>query len=109
VQDYNISKLSSPEEIREKLNSLLREKISGLSINYKRSDGSVQELTMEEILRRKDAFEMAYNPNDGIEVRWGAPENSSERATCKRLAPAYQQKTMISVRTWFNKRLHPPT
>jgi hypothetical protein len=108
-EDYNISKLSSPEEIREKLNSLLREKISGLSINYKRSDGSVQELTMEEILRRKDAFEMAYNPNDGIEVRWGAPENSSERATCKRLAPAYQQKTMISVRTWFNKRLHPPT
>lgn len=108
-EDYDISKLSSPEEIRRKLHSLLEKKIRGLSISYTRSDGSVQELTMEEILRRRDAFEMAYNPNDGIEVRWGAPENSSERSTCHRMAPQYQQKTMLSVRKWFNKRLHPPT
>ena len=50
---------------------------------------------------------MAYNPNDGIEIRWGAPENSNERATCHRHAPAKQLETMRSVRTWFSKRLHP--
>jgi hypothetical protein len=108
-EDYDIPKLSSPEEISKKLRSLLEKKISGLSISYTRSDGSQQKLTIKEILDRRDAFEMAYNPNDGIEIRWGAPENSPERATCRRIAPQFQQKTMLSVRKWFNKRLHPPT
>jgi hypothetical protein len=31
--------------------------------------------------------QMAYNPNDCVEVRWGAPENSEEASTCKRHAP----------------------
>jgi hypothetical protein len=107
--DFKISKLSSPEEIREKLQSLLDKKVSGLTISYTRSNGSSQVLTVAEILKRREAFEMAYNPNDGIEIRWGAPENSEERAMCHRQAPSNQQKTMQSVRQWFNKRLHPPT
>jgi hypothetical protein len=108
-EDFKISKLNSPEDIKEKLQSLLAQKVSGLTISYNRSDGSSQVLTVAEILKRKDALEMAYNPNDGIEIRWGAPENSEERATCHRQAPSNQQKTMQSVRQWFNKRLHPPT
>jgi hypothetical protein len=108
-EDFNISKLSSLENIREKLQSHLDKKVSDLSINYTRSDGSEQKLTVAEILKRKDVFEMAYNPNDGIEIRWGAPENSAERASCKRQSPPYQQKTMQSVRKWFSQRLHPPT
>jgi hypothetical protein len=108
-EDFNISKLSSPENSKKKLQSFLDQKVSELSISYTRSDGSEQKLTLGEILERKDAFEMAYNPNDGIEIRWGAPENSIERATCHRHAPSNQQKTMQSVRKWFNKRLHPPT
>jgi hypothetical protein len=64
---------------------------------------------MAEILIRRDAFEMAYNPNDGIEIRWGAPEKSDEMAKCHRHAPSSQLEKMKSVRTWFNKRLHPPT
>ena len=93
-EDYAISKLGSTESIKEKLQSLLEKKVSELSISYTRSDGSEQKLTVAEILKRKDAFEIAYNPNDGIEIRWGAPENSIERATCHRHAPAYQQQTM---------------
>jgi hypothetical protein len=62
-----------------------------------------------EILRRIDAFEMAYNPNDGIEIRWGAPENSAELSTGHRRVPEGQLKKMESVRVWFSKRLHPPT
>lgn len=107
--DFNTSKFTSAEDLKKMLQSILDKKVSGLTISYTRSDGSSQELTLAEILSRRDAFEMAYNPNDCIEIRWGAPENSIERSTCKRQAPPYQQKTMQAVRKWFNQRLHPPT
>jgi hypothetical protein len=108
-EDFNISKFSSVEEIKKELQSILERKVSELTISYVRSDGSLQDLTIAEILKRRDAFEMAYNPNDGVEIRWGAPENSAERASCHRQASAYQQKTMQAVRKWFIQRLHPPT
>jgi len=108
-QDYKMSKLSSPEQTKAKLKSLLDKKITELSITYTRTDGREQVLTIAEILKRRDAFEMAYNPNDGIEIRWGAPENSEERSSCRRHTPNYQMETMRSVRQWFQKRLHPPT
>jgi hypothetical protein len=108
-EDFNISGLSSPEQVKKKLQSMLDRKVSELSVTYIRSDGSLQKLTIGEILQRKDAFEMAYNPNDGTEIRWGAPEKSEERSTCRRRAPSYQIEKMRSVRPWFQKRLHPPT
>jgi hypothetical protein len=108
-QDFSIPKLSSPENMKKKLQSILEQKVSELKISYTRSDGSVQELTLAEILKRKQAFEMAYNPNDGVEIRWGAPEGSNEIATCHRHAPSNQQATMQMARKWFNKRMHPPT
>jgi hypothetical protein len=106
---YHIRRSSSPEEIKDELQSLLEKKVAGLTITYTRSDGSSQELTVAELLNRREAFEKAYNPNDCVEVRWGAQENSPERSTCRRQAPPYQQKTMESVRKWFIQRLHPPT
>ena len=108
-EDFNISRLVSPEQVKKKLQSVLDQKVSELSISYTRSDGSLQKLTVGEILKRKDSFEMAYNPNDGIEIRWGAPENSAEKATCHRHVSSSQMETMRSVQTWFHKRLHPPT
>lgn len=107
--DFDISETTSSEELKNKIQQLLEKQVAQLTISYTRSDGSKQELTLTEILQRKDALEMAYNPNDCVEVRWGAPENSEERATCKRHAPSNQQATMQKVRTWFSKRLHPPT
>ncbi|MGV8093243.1 MAG: hypothetical protein AB2L24_15395 [Mangrovibacterium sp.] len=109
VIDFPDRVVRSPEDIRKRLQSLLDKKVSDLTISYTRSDGSSQKLTLDEILKRRDAFEMAYNPNDGVEIRWGAPEHSAERATCRRKAPLNQQKTMQSVRKWVHKRLHPPT
>jgi hypothetical protein len=54
-------------------------------------------------------YEMAYNPNDCVEVRWAAPENSQEASTCKRHAPQAQRAKMSSeYRTWFRER-HWPT
>jgi hypothetical protein len=108
-EDFKISKNRSLEQVKTKLQSILEQKVSELSINYTRTDGSLQKLTVAEILKRKDAFEIAYNPNDGIEIRWGAPENSEERSGCRRHAPSYQLEKMGSVRIWFSKRLHPPT
>ena len=107
--DFKISILHSPDQIKKRLEALLSKKISELSITYIRTNGTGQTLTLNEILNRIGAFEMAYNPNDGIEIRWGAPENSDERSTCRRKVPAGQLEKMRSVRVWFQKRLHPPT
>lgn len=108
-EDYKLAMLQSPEKAKKNLEELLAKKTNELSITYTRSNGSKQTLTIAEILKRKDAFEMAYNPNDGPEIRWGAPEKSEERSTCKRHVPANQLATMNKVRVWFQKRLHPPT
>jgi hypothetical protein len=108
-EDFKISKSISSDQIKKKLQSILEQKVSELSINYTHTNGSLQKLTLAEILKRKDAFEMAYNPNDGIEIRWGAPENSEERVGCRRHTPPSQLEKMLSVRNWFHKRLHPPT
>jgi hypothetical protein len=108
-EDFNISRLVSPEQVKKKLQSILDQKASELSISYTRTNGSLQKLTVGEILKRRDIFEMAYNPNDGIEIRWGAAENSDERATCHRHTPSNQLETMRSVRMWFHKRQHPST
>lgn len=108
-EDYKLPMLQSPEKAKKNLEELLAKKTNELSITYTRSNGSKQTLTIAEILKRKDAFEMAYNPNDGPEIRWGAPEKSEERSTCKRHVPANQLATMNKVRVWFQKRLHPPT
>ncbi|MDP2335499.1 MAG: hypothetical protein Q8N05_03420, partial [Bacteroidota bacterium] len=107
--DFKLPMLQSPEHVKKNLEALLEKKLSELSITYTRTNGAEQILTLAEILKRRDAFEMAYNPNDGIEIRWGAPEKSEERSTCRRHVPAGQLEKMRSVRVWFQKRLHPPT
>lgn len=108
-EDYKLPMLKSPEAVKEDMKALLQKKASELTITYMRSNGSKQTLTMKEILARRDAFEIAYNPNDGPEIRWGAPENSEERSTCRRKAPASHLQKMLEFRIWFQKRLHPPT
>jgi len=107
--DFKISGQLSSDQVRKKLQAILDRKVSELSITYDATDGSAQELTIAEILDRREAFEMAYNPNDGIEIRWGAPDKSAERSKCRRHAPANQLEKMRSVRKWFSGRLHPPT
>ena len=107
--DFKMSKLHSAEHVKKNLEDFLTKKLSELSITYTRTNGAEQKLTLTEILKRRDAFEMAYNPNDGIEIRWGAPEKSEERSSCKRHVPAGQLEKMNTVRRWFQKRLHPPT
>ena len=107
--DYKIPRWKKPEKVRVELEELTRKRSGELTITYTRGDGSKQELTLAEILRRAQAFEMGYNPNDGVEIRWGAPAGSEEMKCCRRRAPAGQLEQMRKLRPWFQKRLHPPT
>lgn len=76
--------------------------------SYARTDGSSWSLTVADLLERAEAFEVGYNPNDCPEVRWGAPEGSAERKTCRRRAPDLQRRKMAAYRPWFEKRQRPP-
>ena len=106
---YRLPKRRTPGEVKSGLANLAAKWGRELSITYVRSDGATQVLSIEDILKRTDALEMAYNPNDGIEIRWGAPPGSSELSSCRRRAPASQLEKMKAMRSWFRKRLHPPT
>jgi hypothetical protein len=77
-------------------------------IEYKRSDGSSFKLTVADLLARKAALEIGYNPNDCVETRWGAAPGSPEAATCARRAPPDQQARMTEVRSWFHDAKRPP-
>ncbi len=75
--------------------------------SYTRSDGQPQELGLGELLARAEALEVAYNPNDCPELRWGAKPGSAEAATCQRRAPADQRAKMDRYRVWFHERRRP--
>jgi hypothetical protein len=95
------------EEAAQRVRRTLDEELRRRSFEYTRSDGSSWTLTLADVVERANAMEMAYNPNDCVEIRWGAPEGSEERATCNRRAPQEQQERMKRYRTWFAKRERP--
>ena len=99
----------SVAEVKSELQRVLASELASRKISYTRSDGSQWTLSLKEVIDRAADFEMAYNPNDCVEVRWGARENSEEASTCKRHAPQVQRAKMSSeYRTWFRER-HWPT
>jgi hypothetical protein len=61
-----------------------------------------------DILDRRQALEMAYNPNDCVELRWGASEGTADYATCGRHAPDDQRARMREYRGWFHEARRPP-
>jgi hypothetical protein len=104
-------KLAGPqagEEAAAALRAALERELRARAITYTRSDGQPQELDLWTLRTRADALEMAYNPNDCVELRWAAPDGSKERASCKRRAPAEQQARMNRYRPWFRERTRPP-
>ena len=62
---------------------------------------------LKDVIDRAVDIEMAYNPNDCVELRWGAPERSPEASTCKRHAPSAQRAKMTQYRSWFHERYWP--
>jgi hypothetical protein len=105
---YAIAQGKSVADVKAELQSALASELATHKFSYTRSDGSQWTLSLKDVFDRATALEMAYNPNDCVELRWGAPEGSAEASTCKRRAPAAQRAKMTEYRGWFHDR-HWPT
>jgi hypothetical protein len=97
----------SAEAARADVERLHAARIAERGIEYTRSDGSSWRISVADVLARKTAFETAYDPNDCVEVRWGAPDDGDERSTCRRRAPAEQRARMERYREWFRESRRP--
>ncbi len=98
----------SVAQVKAELQGVLASELAARKFSYTRSDGSQWTLSLKDVVDRIGDLEMAYNPNDCVELRWGAPEGSAEASTCKRHAPAAQRAKMTQYRAWFRER-HWPT
>ena len=107
-EHYAMPASKGPKEVEAELAKVLDRELEARSITYTRTDGSPFTLTLAEVLARSPAFEMAYNLNDCVELRWGAAPGSAEASTCRARAPAEQKARMETYRAWFNERRRPP-
>ena len=97
----------SVADVKAELENVLASELATRKFAYTRTDGSSWTLSLKDVIDRAGQFEMAYNPNDCVELRWGAAENSQEAATCRRHAAQEQRGKMIKYRTWFRERQWP--
>jgi hypothetical protein len=97
----------SAEEVKAEIEQRHARRIQERSIRYTRTDGSPWGLSVAEVLARKQAYEMTYNPNDCVEMRWGAKPDTEEYSTCRRHAPADQRAKMKQYRIWFREARRP--
>lgn len=97
----------SPAQAKAQIEQQHAQRTLESTIRYTRSDGSPWELSVADVLARKSAFEIAYNPNDCAEIRWGAKADTEEYATCRRHAPAEQRAKMEQYRAWFRETRRP--
>jgi hypothetical protein len=98
----------SVDAVKAELEDVLASSLASRKFSYTRSDGSPWTLALKDVLDRVGSLEMAYNPNDCVELRWGAPDHSDEAATCKRHASVAQRAKMTEYRSWFHDRRRPP-
>ena len=104
---YVIPSGKSVADVKAELQGVLASELSSRKFSYPRSDGSPWTLTLKDVVDRAPAFEMGYNLNDCVELRWGATEQSNEASSCKRHAPSTQRAKMTEYRTWFHERHWP--
>lgn len=101
-------KLESAAEAAARIEQLHARRIREKFISYTRSDGSTFRLSLADIYARRPGLEIAYNPNDCVERRWGATPATPDYATCRRQAPPEQRKRMDEYRPWFREAKRPP-
>ena len=68
----------SAADVKAELDSVLAAELAAHKFTYTRSDGTQWTLTLKDVIDREPDLEMAYNPNDCVELRWGAPAGSEE-------------------------------
>jgi len=98
----------SADRVFGELQDRLARELHDRQLRYTRSDGSDWKLSLSDVVDREVSLEMAYNPNDCVELRWGAAPASDEASTCRQHAPAEQVAKMQSYRAWFHERRRPP-
>ncbi|MCG6863325.1 MAG: hypothetical protein LJE70_18970 [Chromatiaceae bacterium] len=98
----------NPSAAGSRIEQLHERRIRERSIRYTRSDGSNWNLSLKEIYARRPGLQIAYNPNDCVERRWGASLGTPEYATCSRQAPSEQRARMEKYRPWFRETRRPP-
>jgi hypothetical protein len=97
----------TPGAAADDVERLHARRVTEQAIEYTRSDGTPWRLTVADVLARRAAFEMAYNPNDCVEIRWGAPDGTPEASPCRRHAPTDQRARMERYRIWFRESRRP--
>ncbi len=97
-----------PGRAAARIEALHTRRTQAVSFSYHRSDGSPWPLRLADLYDRRAALEVAYNPNDCPERRWGAKSGTAEAATCRRQAPADQRAKMDEYRAWFRDTRRPP-
>ncbi len=98
----------TPLDVQRELEERVARELRDRTFRYTRSDGSDWELHLADVVDRQTSLEMAYNPNDCVESRWGAPAASAEASTCRAHAPDAQVAKMEAYRAWFHERRRPP-
>ena len=85
---YAMPKDKSAADVKAELEGTLASELAARKFSYTRTDGSQWTLALKDVLDRTPALEMAYNVNDCVELRWGAPDDSDEavdlQAACAR-------------------------
>jgi hypothetical protein len=104
---YEMPKDKGVADVKTELEEKLASELATREFSYTRSDGSQWTLTLKDVIDRRGQLEMAYNVNDCVELRWGAPDKSHEASTCKRHAPTTQRAKMADYRSWFAERRRP--
>ncbi len=98
----------SVADVKADMERVLAQELATRKFSYLRTDGSSWTLSLQDVVARQGALEMAYNLNDCVELRWGAAEKSDEASTCKRHASSAQHSRMSEYRAWFHERRRPP-
>lgn len=108
-QRFILERGRSLSTVRSDLQTMLEEELDRRTFQYLRSDGSPWMLKLSDAVAREIRLEMAYNPNDCVETRWGASPDSIESMPCRRQAPPDQVRLMREARDWFHTRARPST
>jgi hypothetical protein len=98
----------SPSDAAARIERLNAQRMGERFVTYTRSDGTPWRLSVGDIYNRRAGFEIAYNPNDCVERRWGASPETADETTCRRRAPADQRARMEEYRPWFRETVRPP-
>ena len=105
---YAMPANETPDRVQAALEARLAHELRTRKFKYVRTDGSTWELALKDVVDRAAALELAYNPNDCVELRWGAQPGTDEASPCKAHAPAPQLAKMAGYRSWFKERKRPP-